>query len=535
MFVLILVFGAAQDGLFGVVLVTNAVHRDRAGVAREANARPPGGALGAARAGRARRRRPRDRGVRRRARRPARAPRRRPARRRRHRVRFRRSRDRRVAAHRRVGTDEQGGRTPRCCRAASSWPGRGASRRRASAPTRTRAASRPRPAASSSPVRSWSTGRIASCSSCSGRSLPDRDAARVQPVQGVPRHPARDRGRDRGRRRDDPRGSRAADEPRVRGRGDDAARGGACWCRSCPRWKRWRASTSSCSTRPARSPKASCASTRSNRSGTTTSSPTRSGALAADEHRNATMQALCEAFPTPTGWTRDRIGAVLVGAQVECGIVRRQGTWVLGAPEMVWVGRPADDPVRHRYELIACARPPRVAARTQRRRRSWARCCRSRSRRPRSWCSTRQIRADAADTIRYFAEQGVTCKVVSGDSPRTVGAVAARVGIPGADRPVDGRELPEDVDALGDVLETTAVIGRVTPHQKRAIVQRVAAARSCRRDDRRRCERRARAEGRRHRDRDGKRRAGDARGRADRAARRRSSRRCPESSPRAGA
>jgi cation-transporting ATPase E len=59
---------------------------------------------------------------------------------------------------------------------------------------------------------------------------------------------------------------------------------------------------------------------------------------------------------------------------------------------------------------------------------------------------------------------------VSGDSPRTVAAVAARVGIPGAHHAVDGRELPEEVQELADALETISVVGRVTPHQKRAIV-----------------------------------------------------------------
>jgi cation-transporting ATPase E len=81
-----------------------------------------------------------------------------------------------------------------------------------------------------------------------------------------------------------------------------------------------------------------------------------------------------------------------------------------------------------------------------------------------------KIRADAADTLRYFVEQGVTCMVVSGDNPRTVGAIAVRVGIAGAEHPVDGRSLPEDLDALGAMLQTTSTIGRVTPHQKRAIV-----------------------------------------------------------------
>jgi cation-transporting ATPase E len=48
--------------------------------------------------------------------------------------------------------------------------------------------------------------------------------------------------------------------------------------------------------------------------------------------------------------------------------------------------------------------------------------------------------------------------------------VATRIGIVDADRPVDGRELPDDRGELGEVLDRTGVVGRVTPHQKRAIV-----------------------------------------------------------------
>jgi len=53
---------------------------------------------------------------------------------------------------------------------------------------------------------------------------------------------------------------------------------------------------------------------------------------------------------------------------------------------------------------------------------------------------------------------------------RRIGAVAARVGLDGADRPVDARELPDEVDALLRVLEEASVFGRVTPQQKRGIV-----------------------------------------------------------------
>jgi cation-transporting ATPase E len=81
-----------------------------------------------------------------------------------------------------------------------------------------------------------------------------------------------------------------------------------------------------------------------------------------------------------------------------------------------------------------------------------------------------RVRPDAAETIAYFAQQGVTMKVISGDSPRTVGAVAARVGVPHADQPVDARQMPDEADAIGDLVEERSVFGRVTPRQKQAMV-----------------------------------------------------------------
>jgi cation-transporting ATPase E len=81
-----------------------------------------------------------------------------------------------------------------------------------------------------------------------------------------------------------------------------------------------------------------------------------------------------------------------------------------------------------------------------------------------------QIRPDAAETLAYFAQQGVTLKVISGDNPRTVGAVGRRAGLAGADDFIDARELPSDPEALADAVERSTVFGRVTPHQKRAMV-----------------------------------------------------------------
>jgi cation-transporting ATPase E len=143
------------------------------------------------------------------------------------------------------------------------------------------------------------------------------------------------------------------------------------------------------------------------------------------------------------------------------------GTWVMGAPEMVFAD--GSSPARSRADEIAAdgrrvlvlastdasldgeTLPPGLTARAL-------------------VMFAEKIRPDAADTLAFFAAQGVTLKVISGDNPRTVAAVAKRVGLPGADTAMDARELPDDPDELAEALEEHSVFGRVTPQQKRAMV-----------------------------------------------------------------
>ncbi|MBO1414314.1 HAD-IC family P-type ATPase [Streptomyces sp. FH025] len=81
-----------------------------------------------------------------------------------------------------------------------------------------------------------------------------------------------------------------------------------------------------------------------------------------------------------------------------------------------------------------------------------------------------RLRADAADTLRYFEGQNVRAKVISGDSAVSVGAVADHLGLPGADHPLDARTLPQEPEELADTADRTSVFGRVTPQQKRQLV-----------------------------------------------------------------
>ncbi|MCT0033483.1 HAD family hydrolase [Lactococcus lactis subsp. lactis] len=80
------------------------------------------------------------------------------------------------------------------------------------------------------------------------------------------------------------------------------------------------------------------------------------------------------------------------------------------------------------------------------------------------------IRENAKSTFNYFAEQGVNIKVISGDNPQIVSAVAKRAGITGAERFIDANLLKTKED-LDQAVESYTVFGRVTPDQKRRLVQ----------------------------------------------------------------
>lgn len=81
-----------------------------------------------------------------------------------------------------------------------------------------------------------------------------------------------------------------------------------------------------------------------------------------------------------------------------------------------------------------------------------------------------EVRTSAPETIDFFKAQGVDLKVISGDDPRTVSAIADYVGIAGAKNYVDATTLTTDEELL-EAARTKSVFGRVTPQQKRSLVQ----------------------------------------------------------------
>ncbi len=84
-----------------------------------------------------------------------------------------------------------------------------------------------------------------------------------------------------------------------------------------------------------------------------------------------------------------------------------------------------------------------------------------------------ELRPDAADTLRFFREQDVTVKLISGDDPRTVSAIAERLGLPGYEAYLDASALSEE--EIAQAAETYTIFGRVSPRQKRILLTALKA------------------------------------------------------------
>lgn len=81
------------------------------------------------------------------------------------------------------------------------------------------------------------------------------------------------------------------------------------------------------------------------------------------------------------------------------------------------------------------------------------------------------IKEDARDVFKYFADAGVAVKVISGDNPVTVSAVAVKAGVKDADKYVDAATLPANPIALAQEISKYTVFGRVKPEQKQAFIK----------------------------------------------------------------
>jgi cation-transporting ATPase E len=195
--------------------------------------------------------------------------------------------------------------------------------------------------------------------------------------------------------------------------------------------------------------------------------PALAALVAVEPEPNATLQALADRFDNPPGWRSDGAVPFSSARKWSAASFESNGTWVMGAPEIVLPGnaKVAREAQRYAAEgsrvvVLAFTDYPLNGDSLPRQLQPVALVTLG-----------DRIRADAAATLRFFAAQGVQAKVISGDHPETVAAIAREVGVPGSAHPVDARRLPSDPESFADVINESTVFGRVTPHQKRAMVQ----------------------------------------------------------------
>jgi cation-transporting ATPase E len=186
-----------------------------------------------------------------------------------------------------------------------------------------------------------------------------------------------------------------------------------------------------------------------------------------DRDPNASMAAIAAAVGTETTWTLDRVEPFDSERKWSAASFVDQGWFYLGAPDFLLT---AGDPARSLVEGLSAGGKRLLAVVT----------CDDGPDGDRLPEGTRtlaiveledEIRPDAAEILAYFAEQDVTLKVISGDNQDTVAAIADRAGLDVVGAPVDARELPTDIDDLASALDAATVFGRVKPQQKQAMVR----------------------------------------------------------------
>ncbi len=189
------------------------------------------------------------------------------------------------------------------------------------------------------------------------------------------------------------------------------------------------------------------------------------------EDENATFQAVREHFPAEKGIRALRTIPFSSARKYSGAVFREEGTLLMGAYEFLF---PQGDP----------AVSTRIASYAQQGVRvltvAWSPDAASEEGLP---CNLRPcalillsdvVRPDTRETLSYFQKQDVRLMVISGDNPATVSSIAKKAGLPGAEAYIDATVLrtPESIRAA---VERYQIFGRVTPEQKKEIVQALKA------------------------------------------------------------
>jgi cation-transporting P-type ATPase E len=182
--------------------------------------------------------------------------------------------------------------------------------------------------------------------------------------------------------------------------------------------------------------------------------------------RNSTLEAIAGAYPAPGEVPSGSVpfSSRLRWSALELG----DATYVLGAPELFSLGPLAERAEREaasgRRVLTFARTPVPLPATTD-------------SSLPSGLAPlglvvlAERLRPDARATVEFFRAEGVDLKILSGDRPETVAAIARDAGIASSRLPTDGGALPQDPVALRRVALESEVIGRIDPDGKRRVVE----------------------------------------------------------------
>ncbi|WP_371598415.1 HAD-IC family P-type ATPase [Streptomyces sp. NBC_00564] len=187
-----------------------------------------------------------------------------------------------------------------------------------------------------------------------------------------------------------------------------------------------------------------------------------------DPRPNASLKAIIDAYPDSEEW-RCTESLPFSSARKYSGASFSEGngetsTWLLGAPDVLLS---EGDPALAETERLN-EEGLRVLLLTRATRDLDDPAVKEGSKPTALVVLEQRLRPDAADTLRYFEEQNVKAKVISGDNAVSVGAVAGKLGLTG--KVVDARQLPADQAEMAKSLDKGTVFGRVTPQQKRDMV-----------------------------------------------------------------
>ena len=183
--------------------------------------------------------------------------------------------------------------------------------------------------------------------------------------------------------------------------------------------------------------------------------------------QNATIDALRKRFPTKTSMTPKHIIPFSSDRKYSGAVFEDRGTYLMGAAQFLFPeGREEILDVCQKYaqeglRVLTLAHSSQMAEGTEL---------------PADLepvallLLTDVIREEAPDTLKFFDSQEVDLKVISGDDPVTVSAIAKRAGLKNAESYVDATTLETEED-LEEAVSKYSVFGRVTPQQKKEMVQ----------------------------------------------------------------